>query len=137
MDKLEEDYKLNDYYNNLVKDTSKNLSKEQKNALKLYKSITSTNFILITSILIVILLIIIAIYKKSFYKWLKNLSISGIISSIANIILFAILTVIINMSLPDYKLQMIKSIEIPSCILIGSILLLVIYKIINNIIKDN
>ena len=52
VDKLDKEYKLNDYYNNLVKQTSNNLSKEQKDALKLYKFITSTKLMIILSIII-------------------------------------------------------------------------------------
>ncbi|MBR2248117.1 MAG: hypothetical protein IKG58_03700 [Bacilli bacterium] len=137
VDKLDKEYKLNDYYNNLVKQTSNNLSKEQKDALKLYKFITSTKLMIILSIIIIVLLIAIAIYKKSFYKWLKNLSISSITSSILNIIAFISITLVINTSMKDFKLQMIKSIEIPLCFLVGSLLLLTIYKIIDLKIKRN
>ncbi len=131
MEKLDKEFKLNDYYNNLVKDTSKNISKEQKDALKLYKTITSTKFIIIDIILILILLIIIAIYNKSFYKWLKNLGVSGISASIINIVLFIIFTLVINSYSKDVNLKIINSITIPIIFLIYSILMYIVYYLIN------
>ncbi|MBQ2640248.1 MAG: hypothetical protein IJF92_05780 [Bacilli bacterium] len=131
VNKFDKLYNINDYYKKTIKKTSKSLTKEQKQTLKIYNIITSIKFILIIGILIIITIVVIGLYKKSFYKWLKNISISGIVSSVIVSILFIVFTLYINSYINTINLNILKSILIPIYSFVISIILLIIYVIFN------
>ncbi len=74
---------VNEVYEKVVKIINKNLSKEQKLAASLYKTIISREFRYICFSLIILFVILIIITKKSIYKVSINLAISELISGVS------------------------------------------------------
>lgn len=74
---------VNEVYEKVVKIINKNLSKEQKLAANLYKTIISKEFRYICFSLIILFAILIIIIKRNIYKVSVNLAISEFISGIS------------------------------------------------------
>ena len=83
-------------YQQIVKDTKNSLGEEEKQILKGYNTITSTEFIVIVSILSVISIIIIALLKKPYYKWIVNIAIASIVSALLIALVASSIVLIIN-----------------------------------------
>ena len=132
IDELDNKYDINNNYKKAVESASNSLSPEQKQVLRLYKFFISTKFIIIDIILIIIMIICIALYQKSFYKWLKNVSICGISSSIVVSILISLFVFLLNVASKSMDLNIIESLLIPIISLCIFIILLIIYVVINN-----
>lgn len=91
-----EEKELNNVVKQRIKNTSKNLTKEEKNILKAYSRFVSSNCRIIMISIFILNLLLIAIINKSFTKWINNFGISLLIGGIETIILSFALKIIIN-----------------------------------------
>ena len=104
MREKEEFKSLTENYIENIKLTSENLSKTQKNMIKLFYFVCGTAFKIIVSVLIFIDLIIISIALKSIYKCIYSIGINLISSGVLTIILGLILHFSINVLVEKLKL---------------------------------
>lgn len=91
-----EEKKLNNVVKQRIKNTSKNLTKEEKTILKAYSRFVSSTCRIIMISIFILNLLLIAIINKSFTKWINNFGISLLIGGIETIILSFALKIIIN-----------------------------------------
>ena len=68
---------INDTYEKIINNLDTNITNQNNNIIKLYNILISNTFKIILTILIAIDVLMIAIIKKSFYKWTYNLSIAA------------------------------------------------------------
>lgn len=87
---------LNNVVKQRIKNTSKNLTKEEKTILKVYSRFVSSTCRIIMISIFILNLLLIAIINKSFTKWINNFGISLLIGGIETIILSFALKIIIN-----------------------------------------
>ncbi len=91
-----EEKELNNVVKQRIKNTSKNLTKEEKTILKAYSRFVSSTCRIIMISIFILNLLLIAIINKSFTKWINNFGISLLIGGIETIILSFALKIIIN-----------------------------------------
>ena len=82
---------INKTFNESVMEFKKEMTSEDKTILNIFNFITSTSFKLMLIGGVIVLLILIALLKKSFYKWLSNFGMSLIFSGIVLGILIPLL----------------------------------------------
>lgn len=119
-----------------IANTSKTMTKTEKVVLKGYKTIISLQFKLIIIALIILDLILIALLQKSLYKWVKTLGTSSIISGIITILISIIVKMIIAHASTVKNMNTTSLLYAGIGIIIIGLLLTVIYKIIENIVKS-
>lgn len=87
VDKLANDGKIEKVYQNVVTSVRKNLSSSEIKLVSLYDKMITNTFRWIISSIIIILILLIALIKKTYYRWTYNfgvsLALSGIILSLA------------------------------------------------------
>lgn len=76
------DGKFDKVYQNVVKSVKNNLSNEEVMLVRVYDKITTNTFRWIALSIIVLMVLLIALIKKSYYRWLCNLGISFALSGI-------------------------------------------------------
>jgi len=91
-----EEKELNNVVKQRIKNTSKNLTKEEKTILKAYSRFVSSTCRIIMISIFILNLLLIAIINKSFTKWINNFGISLLIGGIETIFLSFALKIIIN-----------------------------------------
>ena len=87
---------INDTYEKIINNLDTNITSQNNNIIKLYNILISNTFKIILTILIAIDVLMIAIIKKSFYKWTYNLGIAGIINGIGLAIIYPLFSEIIT-----------------------------------------
>ena len=87
-----EEKELNNVVKQRIKNTSKNLTKEEKTILKAYSRFVSSTCRIIMISIFILNLLLIAIINKSFTKWINNFGISLLIGGIETIFLSFALT---------------------------------------------
>ncbi len=143
VEELTSDGKLDKIYENVVVNIKSDISNEEKNAIDLYNKITTNTFRWLVISIIVILVLIIALIKKSFYKWTYNLAISFGLSGVLITLLIPPVMDIISNDLTSGVLGSPLDININSLTNLGYIcfalcaVLIIIYLIGNKITKYN
>lgn len=117
---------LSESFKQSISNASKNISPEERFLLKAYSFLTSRDFKILVLVLITLDLILIGIIQKSYYKWLKSLGISLILSGLGTLFMsMAVKAIVVNLSpLKEFN---IKSLTYSSIILmvVGIILSIV------------
>ncbi len=80
---LEDNEEINSVYREVVMNYKNEMTDGQRQLINIYNVISSTKFMMIVICIIVVSLLLIGIVKKSFYKWLFNISLSSILCGIA------------------------------------------------------
>lgn len=116
-----------------------NLSPQEKQLLKAYNFITSSALKIYLIIGIVIILLLIAIIKKSLYKWIRNLSNAMTLAGIGTLIMSKGLEIIISKMLQVQETIKLESMSTLSMkVLICGVIVYIIYKLISIfIVKEN
>lgn len=96
IDEIVNNYALDDAYKHLIEDTKNNMPKETKTMIEGYNTITSDQFIITTIIISIVSIILIALLKKPYYKWIVNVGIAGIISSLFICLIGASIVLLLN-----------------------------------------
>lgn len=132
---LETDYKK------AVESVSTSVPKSQKNLIKVYNFLLSTNFKLIVSGLIAVILILLSLLQKSLYKWLKYLGVSTMVSGIFVAIMGLVVSFIINSVVKGMSYNINFKVDyMLICALITFIIgiaIYVIYKIVDVFVMRN
>lgn len=136
IDKELEKENLNIAYEQIVSGAKQGLNEDEQQVLQGYQTLTSEEFIIITSIISVIAIIIIALLKKPYYKWIVNLSIAGIVSALLISLVASALALVINTVLTSNNLSYLVS-ATPMLITSGIMILVSIILLILNKVLDH
>lgn len=122
-----------------VENVRNNLSSQEKQLLKAYNFITSSSLKIYLIIGIIITMLLIAIIKKSLYKWIRNLSNAMILAGIATLIMSKGLEIIISKMIQVQEIIKLESMSTLSMkVLICGVIVYIIYKLISIfIVKEN
>lgn len=123
-----EDNDLDGLYTTAMKNTKETLSDEQIIILDLYRILTLETTKTVCLITIGVLILLIALLKKSFYKWLFNIGLVGVLDG-SLILGLAFLTKVIS----DDRFLLTTLINNSIIILTIGIVLLMVYSIIKNV----
>lgn len=122
-------------YMQSLENASKNMTTTEKKVLKGYKFLVSKKFKIILFIAMIIDLLLIALLQKSFYKWIKTLGKSMIVSGIG-VLISSYVSKMIVMSIGSLNNFDISSLITTGIIITGSgIVIVIIYKIVLKIFK--
>ena len=136
-----ESEKVENSYQQIIEEARQEMPKDAQTMIDGYNTITSDEFIIISVIVSVISIIIIAILKKTYYKWIVNIGIAGIIAALFVALIGGSISLIINLVIESIEGTM--QIEptpmlITSGIMLAiSIILIVINHILDNRMKKN
>lgn len=123
-----ESKELSKIYKQTIENSKKELPEEVKLFLSIYEALISTTLRVILSIAIIIDLILIMVITKSFYKFLKSLGISLIISGILLMTMFLSLNIIILLVTALNSINITPYLTIASLYIAVGIILLIIKK---------
>ena len=121
---------------NFIKEQEEKLSPSQKFALNTYRFITNAKLKGLIIIAIIINLILIALVEKSFFKWIKNLSCSLVLSGILIILLAGWIKNTIR-SVINISIRLGVLTRPGFILLISGIIIMFIYFTVSRIIKAN
>lgn len=125
---------LDDAYKHLIEDTKNNMPKETKAMIEGYNTITSDQFIITSIIISIVSIILIALLKKPYYKWIVNVGIAGIISSLFICLIGASIVLLLNIVVDTLE-QPISISATPMFITAAIMLIIsVVLIVINNIL---
>ena len=134
--------KLDNIYVNVVNNVKNNITKEEKGFIRMYNKFITPSFRFIIFICIIITIILIAFIKKTYYRWMYNLSIALILSGIILSFVSSLVTDFIK-GLISYKTSLITNINLNSIVSFGyicfllSFLFIIIYFICLKIENKN
>lgn len=128
---------LENNYKQTIKNLNESVPEQQKKIIKGYNILLSNEFRLTIAILIVLVLLLISLLEKSFYKWIKYLGFSIIVSGIFITIMAIIAKVVIGSIIEELAYSINFRVDYMFiCSLITfiiGIIIYIIYKIINKI----
>lgn len=130
---------INQIYQEQVTKIKAELTTEQQLALRLYNTLTSKQFKIIMLAIMAICLSLIAILKKSFYKWITNLTTALIVSGTLVMIFSGLINLIVNYAITttslNIKINSNQMLEIGLISLISGIIIIIIYQVIKKILQ--
>lgn len=126
----------NTYYQQIIKDAQDEMPAEAQTMIDGYNTITSNEFIIITTIVSVVAIIIIALLKKPYYKWIVNVGIAGIISALFIALIGGSISLLFNLIIKSMNTTMTIS-AFPMLITAGIMLVVSIILIIINSVLDS
>lgn len=128
---------VNRLLNDTIKETKEEMDPEVKEALNIYRTLTSKMSKVILVSLILITLLLITLLKGNFYKWLSNLATSSIIVGVLFGSLMPLLIDILNkdMSSEERIDISLDSLQLYGYVLIGLGILAIIVEIVVSLIK--
>ena len=123
-------------YQQIIKDAQDEMPAEAQTMIDGYNTITSNEFIIITTIVSVVAIIIIALLKKPYYKWIVNVGIAGIISALFIALIGGSISLLFNLIIKSMNTTMTIS-AFPMLITAGIMLVVSIILIIINSVLDS
>ncbi|MBE6158001.1 MAG: hypothetical protein E7160_04330 [Firmicutes bacterium] len=140
LDKASESGELSKVYKEAMENARSDMSDEAVTVMKMYSEMINLQFQLFLLGGIVILVVLIGLLKDSVYKWMINLGVVSLIAGIINTVLFALFSVFMKLSLSSVKtsvnISIYDNIIIPVGVVVLSIILLIVYSIINKKFKE-
>lgn len=134
---IDSELDINQIYKEEVTKLDQNFSEDEKALIKAYSTFKSQSFKMIMIIISLISLVLIALLKKSFYKWIPNLTTALIISGVNTMILSGLLDLMIGYITSEYKFNGkvdINPILISGIIfVISGIVIIIIYQILKKV----
>lgn len=143
VDKLTSDGKIDRVYRNVVTSVRKNLSSSEIKLVSLYDKMVTNTFRWIVSSIIVILILLIALIKKTYYRWTYNLGVSFALSGIILSLALPLVVDTVSIDLTEKLIGKASNININAIINYGYIcfglcaLSIIIYIIGNKISRYN
>lgn len=132
---ITENNDLDNVYKEIITDAKQTMPTETKTMVDSYNTITSNQFIIIASIISVVAIIIIALLKKPYYKWIVNVGIAGIISSLFIALIGACLALFLNLVIDSmevtFKVSMTPILTTAAIMFVVSIILFIINKVLD------
>lgn len=135
--------KMDRVYKNVVNNVKNNLSSKEIKVIKAYNMMITNNFRVIITSAIVILTLIIALVKRTYYRWTYNLGISFALSGITLSLLIPFMSNLILSKLGKNMMGRTLEINLNSMVNLGYIcfvlcaLLIIIYITLNKITRYN
>ena len=130
-----ETHDLSNAYKQAILNTRNNMTVTEKSVLKGYSFLVSNTFKIIVLILILIDLLLIALLQKSFYKWIRTLSVCTLVSGIGIIIMsFAVKYIVLSYTqMSGFNMNsLLYNGIVLVCI---GVIVFIIYTILDKIIK--
>lgn len=138
-----ENNKIEKIYINVANSLKNSLTKEQEEIANVYSTFSSNKFKYILVGLIILFILLIAVIKKSWYKWIINVSIASMVCGITTALIIPKISDDLSSEITNRVLGRSASINVNNLTNLGYIILgigivaLIIYLIINFIIKKN
>ncbi len=135
--------KMGETYKNVIDNVKKDLSDNKIRTIKAYNVMITNNFRLMITSIIVILTLIIAIVKRTYYRWTYNLGVSFALSGITLSLLIPFMSNLILSKLGKNMMGRTLDINLNSMVNLGYIcfvlcaLLIIIYITLNKITRYN
>lgn len=125
---------LNETYKQIITEAKQEMPEESQTMIDGYNNITSENFMIALVITTVISIIIIALLKKPYYKWIVNIAIAGIISSIFTALIGGCMALVLNLAMTS--LEGMSAVSATPIIITSGIMLIIsiILLVINSIL---
>ena len=140
LDKASESGELSKVYKEAMENAKSDMSDEAVTVMKMYSQLIRIQFQLFLCGGIVILVVLIGLLKDSVYKWMINLGVVSLIAGIINTVLFTLFSVFMKLSLSSVKtsidISIYDNIIIPVGVVVLSIVLLIVYSILNKKFKE-
>lgn len=142
-DKLTNDNMIGKVYKNVANSIKKNMSAETIMIVNTYDKLTSSTFRWIVVSIIIFLILLLALIKKTYYRWTYNLAVSCALSGIMLSLLFPFILDGISIEITNKLLGKAAEININSLVNLGYIcfalcaVLIIVYLVGNKITKYN
>ena len=132
---ITENNDLDSAYKEIIAEAKQTMPTETKTMIDSYNTITSNQFIIIASIISVVSIIIIALLKKPYYKWIVNVGIAGIISSLFIALIGACLVLFLNLVIEStevtFTVSMTPILTTAAIMFVVSIILFIINNVLD------
>lgn len=132
---ITENNDLDSAYKEIIAEAKQTMPTETKTMIDSYNTITSNQFIIIASIISVVSIIIIALLKKPYYKWIVNVGIAGIISSLFIALIGACLALFLNLVIEStevtFTVSMTPILTTAAIMFVVSIILFIINNVLD------
>ena len=132
---ITENNDLDSTYKEIIAEAKQTMPTETKTMIDSYNTITSNQFIIIASIISVVSIIIIALLKKPYYKWIVNVGIAGIISSLFIALIGACLDLFLNLVIEStevtFTVSMTPILTTAAIMFVVSIILFIINNVLD------
>lgn len=130
---------IDEQYKSAISETRETMPEYQKNVIRIYEFLISTNFKIAVGVIIALILLLIAVVQKSFYKWLKNLSVSTIISGIFVLIMGTFVSWIVNAAIAemnvDFVFDAVSLYAGGGIACLSGIIIIIIYMIVKKMVE--
>lgn len=130
---------IDEQYKNVINEARETMPAYQKSFVRLYGFLISTKLKIAVGVIIAVVVLLIAVVQKSFYKWLKDLSISAIISGIFVMIMGAFVSWIVNAAITEMNVDFVfdvKSLYVGGGIAcLSGTIMIIIYMIVKKLAK--
>lgn len=142
-DKLTNDNMIGKVYKNVANSIKKNMSAETIMIVNTYDKLTSSTFRWIVVSIIIFLILLLALIKKTYYRWTYNLAVSCALSGMMLSLLFPFILDGISIEITNKLLGKAAEININSLVNLGYIcfalcaVLIIVYFVGNKITKYN
>ena len=125
---------INASYKKMIEEAKNSMPEEGQVVLNRYQSVTTDNFMMGLIITSIISIVIIALLKKPYYKWIVNIAIAGIVSSLFIALIGGSIALVLNVAI---EIETVGISAMPMLITSGIMLLVSIVLIVINSILDS
>lgn len=125
---------INASYKKMIEEAKNSMPEEGQVVLNRYQSVTTDNFMIGLMITSIISIVIIALLKKPYYKWIVNIAIAGIVSSLFIALIGGSIALVLNVAI---EIETVGISAMPMLITSGIMLLVSIVLIVINSILDS
>ena len=134
VDEVTQDEDINEAYKKMIEEAKTSMPEEGQVVLDGYNNVTTDNFMIGLIITSIISIIIIALLKKPYYKWIVNIAIAGIVSSLFIALIGGSIALVLNVAI---EIETVGISAMPMLITSGIMLLVSIVLIVINSILDS
>lgn len=140
---LTEDGKIDKIYNNVSNKVIDNMSEGEVTLVKTYSAVTNNSFKWIMAGIIIILTVLIALVKKTYYRWTYNLAVSFAIAGILLTLAFPFVVDSVAIDITTKVIGNAADLNVNNVINLGyvcfaiSALLIIIYLVGNKVTRYN
>lgn len=125
---------INASYKKMIEEAKNSIPEEGQVVLDGYQSVTTDNFMIALMITSIVSIIIIALLKKTYYKWIVNIAIAGIISALFIALIGGSIALVLNIAI---ETDTVGISAMPMLITSGIMLLVSIVLIVINSVLDS
>ena len=134
VDEVTQDEDINEAYKKMIEEAKTSMPEEGQAVLDGYNNVTTDNFMIGLIITSIISIIIIALLKKTYYKWIVNIAIAGFVSALFVALIGGSVALVLNVAI---EIETVGISAMPMLITSGIMLLVSIVLIVINSILDS